>query len=645
MANGIVAVKLTWEDTSTGTRDEAGQELDIWTDSPSFVPNVPINYAEARHPWMRLPPIAAVVEEIIIPLRAPVTFVKFRVRQYNASGNGSWATPILIPVTQVVGSEVPSAPINLGVVVTGETPAPPDLPDVDPPDVDPPDTGGGGSSSNYVFASQFSGVQGQNQWSYGDSVSPTALVYDPLNSKWNGDEQYLAVWSSGFRHGSTGVSKSAVVRYTVPEAGEVVVQGAFLLFSAPGSVTVSIKHNGVAVFGPQNITDATVYPYDLGLTVAAGDTLDFINARLGGSSYNNNVQLNPSIQLTTDGTTPTNPVVSALNPTTALIGVNGVGSLTVLLSSAPSAAATIALTSSDPTKVTAPATVTVPAGSTSALVPVSGVAVGAGVITATYNNSSKTSTITVSAPASAVWTNAPVGGIVLADTNCAVLPGNVPRFWDVYGTTLLDFDQTAPYSPSSCWKARLEALAPYGGNQLEFSTLPTRFREMYVGLYWRTNPQFQGRAATNKLWLLGGYDTMGGFFLFGASKIQNGQAPLLWTLNTGGINNEHLVGTNDPGALFYPNVGNGTVRVGVWYKVEMKIRASTTRTSQNGLLQWWINDNLVGSYPNLNYCGPNGEALDRWAWTQTWDGAFDMGQSNTAAWEHWIDHLYVVGKN
>jgi len=168
---------------------------------------------------------------------------------------------------------------------------------------------------------------------------------------------------------------------------------------------------------------------------------------------------------------------------------------------------------------------------------------------------------------------------------------------------------------------------------------------MYVGLYWRTNPQFQGRVATNKLWLLGGYDTMGGFFLFGASKIQNGQAPLLWTLNTGGISNEHLVGTNDPGALFPPNVGNGTVRVGVWYKVEMKIRASTTRTSRDGSLQWWINDVLVGSYPNLNYCGPNGETLDRWAWTQTWDGAFDMGQSNTVAWEHWIDHLYIVGKN
>jgi len=168
---------------------------------------------------------------------------------------------------------------------------------------------------------------------------------------------------------------------------------------------------------------------------------------------------------------------------------------------------------------------------------------------------------------------------------------------------------------------------------------------MSLGIMWRTNPQFQGRVATNKLWLLGGYDTMGGFFLFGASKLVNGSAPLLWTLNTSGISNEHLVGTSDPGALFFPNVGNGTVSVGVWYKFEAYIKASTTRTSRDGDLKWWINGVLVGSYPGLNYCGPNGETLDRFVWTPTWDGAFDMGTSNTQAWEHWIDHIYIVGKN
>ena len=74
-------------------------------------------------------------------------------------------------------------------------------------------------------------------------------------------------------------------------------------------------------------------------------------------------------------------------------------------------------------------------------------------------------------------------------------------------------------------------------------------------------------------------------------------------------------------------------------------RCSTTRTSQDGILKWWVRGNLVGSYSNINYCGPNGETMNRWLQTQTWDGALDMGQSNTVAWEHYIDHLRVVGKN
>ena len=639
MASGMVAVKLTWADNSTGALNETGQEIEIWTDSPSFVPNVPINYTEARHPWMRLPPIAAAVEEAIIGLKAPLTFVKFRVRQYNAQGNGPWTVPQTFPVTQVSGSAVPPSPTNLGMVLTGEAPTPPDLPDEDPPDVDPPDTGGGGSSSNYSFQAQFSGVQGQNQWSYGDSGSATALVYDPLNSKWSGNETYLAVWGTGFRHSSGGTIKDCVVTWTAPANGEVNVSGSFKLFTVPGSVTVKIQHNGVDIFS-QDITDATVYPYDEDVTVTAGDTISFISRRLSATLYNNNVELNPNIQLTTDGTTPINPTVSSLSPSTLPIAANGVGSLAVVLSSAPTSAATVSLSSSDPTKATVPASVVVPAGQTQAVVTVTGVAAGGTIITATYNSSSKTATISVSSPVSTTWSNAPIGGQVLIDTNCS----NKNGLFDVYGTTILDADATEPFSPPYVFKARLEALALEGGNQLEFNH-PSSFRELYFGLYWRTNPQFQGRIAGNKLFFLSRDAGLNGVFLFGNTTLSNGSAPLLFVANTDGIGNAHILGTNDPGAPFFPNVGNGTLRVGVWTKIEAFIRASTTRTSQDGIVRWWINDVLVGSYTNVNYCGPNGETLNRWMQTQTWDGHFDMGQVNTVAWEHYIGHLRVVGKN
>ena len=637
MANAMVAVKLTWDDNSTGSLDETGQEIEIWTDSPSFVPNISINYMEARHPWMRLPPIAAGVAEAIIQLKAPVTFVKFRVRQYNAQGNGVWAIPVTVPVTQVTGSAVPPAPTNLGMILTGDTPTPPDLPTEEPPDTEPPPTGGGGSSSNYTFQSQFSGVQGQNQWSYGDSVSPTALVYDAANSKWNGDELYLAVWSSGFRHSSSGGIKDCVVTWTAPAAGDVVITGSYKLFTTPGSVTVKIQHNGVDVFS-QDITDATVYPYSESFAVLAGDTVEFITRRLGTGLYNNNVELNPNIQLTTGGV-PVNPTVGSLSPSVLSIAASGVGSLLITLSSAPSAAAVVSLSSSDVTKATVPATVTVPAGQTTAIITVTGVAAGGSTITATYNSTSKQATISVSAPVSGSWSNAPIGGVVLLDQNGSNLNG----LFDVYGSTILDSDATAPLSAPTVWKARLEALALYGGNQLEYNS-PTSYREMYFGLYWRTNPQYQGRIVGNKMFFLSS-DTVNGVWLFHNTRLSNGAGTYMFSPNSAGVNNAHILGTSDPGAPFFPNVGNGTLRVGVWYKLEGYIKASTSLSSRDGILKWWINDVLVGSYLNINYCGPAGQTLNKWVQTQTWDGSGDMGSSNTVAWEHYIDHLRIVGKN
>jgi len=86
---------------------------------------------------MRLPPIAAGVETLDLPLKTPVTFVKFRVRQYNANGSGPWSLARVVTIAQAVGVLVPQAPINLGGVVSGGTVTPPPPP-VDPPPPPPP---------------------------------------------------------------------------------------------------------------------------------------------------------------------------------------------------------------------------------------------------------------------------------------------------------------------------------------------------------------------------------------------------------------------------------------------------------------------------------------------------------------------------
>ena len=640
----FISGRISWTDNSSGTRDELGTEIDIYTDSPSFVPNVPVEPASGiSHAWMRLPAVAAGEVSADFRLETPVTFLRVRVRQYNADGSGEWDAPAgtLFPLAQTTGPLAPPAPSAVGFVVTDAVVVPPPPPPTDPPPPPPPT--GGGSASNYSFATQFSGVQGQNGWRYKDS-SGAEMTYDAANAKWVGDELYLAIWGSGFRHSSSGTAKDAVLEWTAPANGTALVSGSTGLFSAPGNVRFIAKHESTTKFTSTDMTDTTVEPYSFSAVMTAGQKLTFIAQRTSITLNNNNILLNPVINFTTDGSTPANPTVSSLSPSSLGVAVGAVQGLTVTLSSAPSAVASVSVSSSDPTKATVPATVSVAAGQTSASIPVTGVAAGSSTITATYNSSNKTAAVTVSNPASSSWTNAPVGGTVLIDSAFNDINGFIDDY-PVAGSHIETISD-APFSPTKALVHRLDPLAPTGGGQLRKSSLPTRYREMYIGLRWRTNPQFQGRTVGNKMFFIRGAPPISnGVFLFHNTSLSNGQGQMLFGPNTSGLNNAHILGSTDPGVQFWPNVGNGTLTRGVWHKLEAWIRCSTTRTARDGAVKWWINDTLVGYYEGINYCGPNGEFNDEICINETWDGAGDMGSVNTVTWEHVYDHCIVVGKN
>ncbi len=44
----FIPCEVSWTDNSSGDRDELGSEVDIYTDSPSFVPNVPVEVAAIK---------------------------------------------------------------------------------------------------------------------------------------------------------------------------------------------------------------------------------------------------------------------------------------------------------------------------------------------------------------------------------------------------------------------------------------------------------------------------------------------------------------------------------------------------------------------------------------------------------------------
>lgn len=652
----FINCKATWADRSSGVEDETGQEIEIYTDSPSFRPDVPVDYSAAPHPWMKLLPIAAGVSEANFRLELPCTFITFRVRQYNANGPGDWSAVAgtTFPIAPPAGTSVPPPPINPGFTITTPTDTPPDpnpIPGDPPPDPIPTNDPPTGTTSNYVFTTQFSGVQGQNQWSYRDS-SGANLTYSAADSVWRGDETYLAIWNGGFHHGATGAHKSPVLRFTVPEGGNAVITGTAYEYAAGAGAKFQIKHNGSTIFDSGTMTPLTNYPYDKAITVSLGDTIDFYLVEVT-AAVNNNTQLNPTIALTTDGTTPTNPVMSSLAPDPFSVTTGGQVALTATISRNAPSALTLTVDSSDDAKITVPATIVIPAGLSSVQFSAVGAAVGSSTITVAYDGTSKTAVGTVFSPPTGSWANAPLSGTVLLDYPfTAVVPGSNPpriaaaaRMQDVFNSCLSADDATAPTSPSKCCKTRIEAFAGQGGGQLDY-TLPRAYRRVFCGMMWRTNPQFQGRIVANKVWFLRNFAGANGYWGFTGGPRQ-GQSAFYYMFgpNSAILNNAHLF-NGDPVGTAYPNTANSAVvQMGVWYKLESEILCSTTTTSRDGTMRLWINGALVLNYSNLNYCGANGEGIDTWSFNATWDGNQDMGQSNTVAWEHWLDHLYIVGRD
>jgi len=240
---------------------------------------------------------------------------------------------------------------------------------------------------------------------------------------------------------------------------------------------------------------------------------------------------------------------------------------------------------------------------------------------------------TAQSQAAGVWTNEPAGASVVVDCpfnsvgGCGIL--------DAYSSSQIVSDGSAPISPSSVVKSTFSAGNTSGGMQLNYVT-PQIQSEMYVGLIWRTNPEFQGNPGSysNKMFFIRGPGANGLLLMYGPS---GGPHQAVFGHNTGGgLDNSHVC-SFDLGLICYPNVNipSAALPRGTWTKLEMYVKKSTTNTSRDGIVRWWVNGVLVGNYTTLNYAGAG---LNEWVWSEAWDGTFNP---NHVEWNHFIDHLHV----
>ncbi len=238
----------------------------------------------------------------------------------------------------------------------------------------------------------------------------------------------------------------------------------------------------------------------------------------------------------------------------------------------------------------------------------------------------------------AQWVNEPSGFQTTLDCpfNFKPTPSRDPAGCGIenfYNVGSITQDSSAPVSPPNLFKSAISAGNSSGGSQLNYVTAQV-YREMYVGLMWRTNPQFQGRQVGNKTFFVRG-PVNNNVFLFGNSNLSNGSAPMIFSHNSGNLDNSHACAL-DLGLACYPNVGPGVLTVGVWTKLEAYIKASTSNTSRDGIVRWWVNGAPAGNYTNLNV---SSLGLNEWVWSETWDGTVNPVPS--VEWAHFIDHLHI----
>ncbi len=246
------------------------------------------------------------------------------------------------------------------------------------------------------------------------------------------------------------------------------------------------------------------------------------------------------------------------------------------------------------------------------------------------------------------WPNEPAGSTNVFDCPFA---GNVCGMQDVYKSTVFVTDPATPTGGTNQVVDNFLGVNSAYGNAQQVYYLQNNPREIYVGTWWKTNPEFQGNNnIANKLIFISG-DAGNNNYLnwYGSSDAPR---QLTW-VNQSPQNNCHVSGwygecadgTHQSTGSFKPNgVTNGVISAGSgWHRIEIYQKASSTGTSRDGIIRIWIDGVLSTNYTNVNL---SPEGFGNVQYNHTWDGGYTCAVRDCSrAWHHYWDHLRVSVPN
>ena len=157
----------------------------------------------------------------------------------------------------------------------------------------------------YAAKADFQLQQGFQGWTYRDAAAQwtstitSGPIFDANGATWQGAETFVLLWNTG---GHPGASSDAIRRWTAPQAGLARIDGvAHSLHPddpATDGVRVRVLVNGVeqlnTLIAPG---DWTTYGIDFSISVAQGDTIDFVINRGGANNNGDATFFSPAIRL------------------------------------------------------------------------------------------------------------------------------------------------------------------------------------------------------------------------------------------------------------------------------------------------------------------------------------------------------------
>ena|SRR2546427_4019607 len=241
------------------------------------------------------------------------------------------------------------------------------------------------------------------------------------------------------------------------------------------------------------------------------------------------------------------------------------------------------------------------------------------------------------------WPNEPSGFTLVSDYDFAdAVPATNQgahlgrRGWQVWynidGLGTRVSDSTAPQSPPYV----LQFLYPIGMRDggapmtLEHDFTPP-VTELYWGFWWKPSNPFQSDGSgVNKIVFIWTPTVSGNT----TDLLYLDLSPTPWRIRC--MNDLGTGGGPTAGQRLEPNATTTVITLGQWHRIEIYVEYSTGSLA-NGVVKWWVDGQLNGTYTNLKMVQDGG--FTHLQFSPTYGG--NQGDRKTENDYYWIDHVYL----